>query len=323
MDNVGKLSYVLGPIIFVLKICGSYVEISGTEKLTTRNKVHIAYCVFVNVFCWADTLRFLTALSVKNVLSSRFMAMTTIALSQVVTVVYMTILLTVLTRNLPSLIKKFDEYESKYGLACNSDRLRKRVVFLLAFIFIATFVAPIFTIVFVLNEWVSRDSVVISSLHPFQHFPNYVFIPMALVIQLRAVVVSLISTSIAGIFLVVLSFLKTEYGIIENYFERFDQDNIEYARLRHGHVTQILCAANTILQHCAAMQYGVAIPASVMILYGLIHGKMKPEDFSMLLYLIVLSLVIMFYFTFRAAEVNIRVSTLLIEFEYIFQSISK
>ena len=322
MENVGKLSYVLGPIIFVLKVCGSYVEISDTGRVTARTKVHMAYCILINVLCWADVLRFLSAFSIKSVLSTKFMAMTTVALTLVVNVVYMPIYLRVLTRNLPSLIMKFDEYESRYGLTCDPDRLRKRVSFVLAFIFIVTCGGTTLTIVCVINEWVSRDSIVISCLNPFQNFPDYVFIPMTIVIQLRVLIMGLVGTSVAGIYLVILSFLKTEYVIIEKCFERFDHHDLEYSRLRHGNVTQILCAANTILQHCAALQYGISIPASVMILYGLIYGKMAPEDFLLLLYLIALSLIMTFYITYRAAEVNIRVSYILIEkSKYTFLSI--
>ena len=52
------------------------------------------------------------------------------------------------------------------------------------------------------------------------------------------------------------------------------------------------------------MQFGISIPVSVMILYGLIHGKAAPGDFSLLLVMILSSIVFMFYISLLAGQLN-------------------
>ena len=318
MENHGKLPFVLGPILFVFKICGGYVDLGSGVTWTTRNKVHLAYCILINVFCWIDSFIFLSAFSIENVLSSKFMTMCTMAVIYLGLVLYLTISLRVSTTNLPSVLQKFEEYESKYGLEINSRRLRKRVVVVFVFLFMCSLTISFAMVFAVQADLVAQDSVIVNSWTPFQYFSDDVLIPLAIIIQIRVIIVSLFINCSIGVYAVIISFLKSEYKSVEKYVvdsiygkgriccegTDFEYKTIEKARLRHAHITHLLSSSNTILQHTAAMQFGISIPVSVMILYGLIHGKAAPGDFSLLLVMILSSIVFMFYISILAGQLN-------------------
>ena len=292
IENNGKLRFVLGPILFVLKVCGGYVELGLGEIWNTMNKVHLVYCIIINFVCWIDSFRFLSAFSIENILSSKFMTMCTLAVIYFGLVLYLTIWLKVSTANLPFVLKKFKEYESKYGLEINSCRLRRRIIVVFVFLFMFSLTSSFAMVFAIRTDFVSHDSVIVSSWHPFQYSPENVFIPMAILIQIRVIIVSLFLNCSIGVYVVIISFLRCEYRSVEKYVVQsiygrgifccegtdFEYQTIERARLRHAHITHLLCSSNSILQHTAALQFGISIPVSVMILYGLIHGKAAPGD---------------------------------------------
>ena len=321
MESSGILQFVVAPLVCMLKVCGAYVELNSENITSTKKRCHIAYCILINVFCWADFLRMLSAYSIESVLSSRFMSMCTMTLSSGILVIYLTISLKILTRKLRSVFTSFLDYEKKHGLNVNAQNLRKRIITILIIMTIWSFISPFGLVVMIHFDLISRDTIIVSSFHPFQYFQNEVFIPLAFVMQTRFIIVNMFYISLIGIYIVIITFLKAEYAIVEKYFANTligkedisdcgeSGQEVENARLRHGDITQVLLSSNSILQHAAAMQYGIALPVSVMVLYGLIHGKMSPDDFSVLLALILCNVGLMFYITYQAGLLNEQVST--------------
>ena len=139
--------------------------------------------------------------------------------------------------NLPSVLQKFEEYESKYGLGINSRRLRRRVVVVFVFLFMCSLTTSFAMVFAVQADLVAHDSVIVNSWTPFQYFPDDILIPLAILIQIRVIIVSLFINCSIGVYAVIISFLKSEYKSVESMLWTLYMEKEEF--VVKGHISNI------------------------------------------------------------------------------------
>ena len=302
----------------VLKFCGALVHRRKNGKRNSLHKLHICYCVFINIFIWMDLIRIIFGFAILSSFSGRSIGLSAIIVAMSVSAFFTTFSMINTTRQIPNVMKAFHDYRATYELCSNFTFRKRTILTVIAVHVIVAFVTLVATSLVVAFANTVQESILMDVIFPFQNSGTGFRLLMTFVTFIRITISNTFLVGFIITFYVIGETLYDQYNNCRKIVERKLQEdvkteiNLESQRIHHHKITSVLNTANVILQDIAMMQYMTVIPVVCLILYGFIRGGMTILDLFALLFNVLFHFCFMIWILLKGARLNESVSKIVV-----------
>lgn len=284
------INQILHAPILMLKFIGVYIESFSMSRTTVLKVFSNCLVMIMGILVIA---RFIAGFVVDSYFSGELTGRLTFAISYISNIVMFPVFVVNSSRNLHRVLARFSTYQSKHGLSIDTWKSKRRTNEACALFVIIGVVYLVSVFASVSLRIFPESGLFVRRLLPFGYKDGHVFDLVSLqdtvTIEIFMFIVNLeivIACVLSHIIIREFQSVNTEADIYVR------QSNVSAAdigklRCRHFKVTQLLQAANCLIQPIVLLLYIIMLPSICLTVYGIVHSTLGLLDMIMLIQLLI------------------------------------
>lgn len=284
------VNQILHAPILMLKFIGVYIESFSLSRTTVLKVFSNCLVMIMGVLVIA---RFIAGFVVDSYFSGELTGRLTFAISYISNIVMFPVFVVNSSRNLHRVFARFSTYQSKHGLAIDAWKSKRRTNEACALFVIIGVVYLVSVFASVSFRIFPESGLFVRRLLPFGYKDGRVFDLVSLqdtvTIEIFMFIVNLeivIACVLSHIIIREFQSVNTEADIYVRQ-SNVSASDIGKLRCRHFKVTQLLQAANCLIQPIVLLLYIIMLPSICLTVYGIVHSTLGLLDMIMLIQLLI------------------------------------